>query len=382
VESLFDELKRYVGFGPDDERAMRSLHPVIAPAFPLVAEVFYDRIRAHEDARRVLESGESEVGRLKLSLVAWMEKLFQGPWDEEYFELRSRIGRIHVRIGLAQHYMFGAMNVIRRELNTRVDDHYSGRSVELAAARAALGKILDLELAIMLHTYRQDLIAQQERIERLSTFGQLAGTIGHELRNPLGVIESSLYILKGRLESDERAMKHLDRIGEQVTVSNQIINTMLDLIRDRPMTRVLVRLADVLASVQGTLSIPEGVRVVRRGIDELPDLEADAAQVRQVFANLLENAVHAVGATGEVRVLGSHRDGEIELVFEDTGPGIDPSIRRRLFEPLVTTKVKGIGLGLAFVRRAVERHGGTVTCEGRGGQGARFVIRFPRRRDA
>ena len=107
--------------------------------------------------------------------------------------------------------------------------------------RTALGKILDLELAIMLHTYRDDLLAQQARIERLSTFGQLVGSIGHDLRNPLGVIETSLYILRGRVGEDERATKHLDRIGEQLGVANGIITNLLDMIRNRPLQRERVR---------------------------------------------------------------------------------------------------------------------------------------------
>jgi signal transduction histidine kinase len=378
LESLFDELKRYVSFGPEDERALRALHPIVAPSFPKVAEVFYDRILAHDEARRALEKGESQVGRLKVSLVAWLEKLFQGPWDEEYFELRCRIGRVHVRVALPQHYMFGAMNVIRRELNARIDAHYAGNPSELGAARAAVGKILDLELAIMLHTYREDLVAQQERIERLSTFGQLAGTIGHELRNPLGVMESSLYILKGRIDpGDERSVKHVNRIGEQLAVSNEIINTLLDLIRDRPMTRVRVRLAEIVAAVRDAVSIPPNVRLVVEGVDELPEVEAGAAQLRQAVLNLVENALHAVGEQGEVRIRGSYAEGVVELLVEDTGPGVDPAVRRRLFEPLVTTKAKGIGLGLAFVRRMLERHGGTVTYEDAPGAGARFVLRIP-----
>jgi two-component system sensor histidine kinase HydH len=358
VESLFDELKRYVAWGADDERALRRLYPLVASEFPRVAEVFYERILAHAEARRALEGGESQVGRLKGTLVAWMEKLFQGPWDEEYFELRCRIGRVHVRIALPQHYMFGAMNVLRRELNALVDLHHAADARGLAMARAAVGKILDLELAIMLHTFREDLLAQQERTERLSTFGQLAGTIGHELRNPLGVIESSVYILKGRLAEDERTMKHLNRIGDQLSISNDIINTMLDLIRDRPLARTHVRLADVVAGVRDALSLPEGVSLVLEGLEALPDLEADAGQ-------------------GQVRVVGSQDDGSVEILIEDTGPGVDPAILRRLFEPLVTTKAKGIGLGLAFVRRIVERHGGSVTYDAAPGKGARFVMRLP-----
>jgi signal transduction histidine kinase len=96
-----------------------------------------------------------------------------------------------------------------------------------------------------------------------------------------------------------------------------------------------------------------------------------------VIVNLLDNAVHAVGDSGEVRIRGG-RDGErLSLTIEDNGPGIEPSIVARLFEPLITTKTKGIGLGLALVRRIVESHGGTVSSEPPSGRGARFVVRLP-----
>src|SRR6185369_12194468 len=153
-------------------------------------------------------------------LIAWMDKLLRGPWDEEYFDLRCRIGRVHVRIALPQHYMFGAMNVVRQELNRIVDQTYLDRPEALDLTRTALGKILDLELAIMLHTYREDLVAAMARAERLATFGQLVGSIGHELRNPLGVIESSLFLLKSRMAEDERTKKHTERIGEQLGIAN------------------------------------------------------------------------------------------------------------------------------------------------------------------
>src|SRR5207237_9916062 len=122
-------------------------------------------------------------------------------------------------IALPQHYMFGAMNVLRQELNALIDMSFIADAGQLRTVRLALGKILDLELAIMLHTYREDLLSQQARSERLSTFAQLVGSIGHELRNPLGVIESSLFILKGRIGEDERAQKHAQRISEQVALA-------------------------------------------------------------------------------------------------------------------------------------------------------------------
>ena len=117
---------------------------------------------------------------------------------------------------------------------------------DLTAARGALGKALDIELAIMLHTYREDLLAQQSRVERLSTFGQLVGSIGHELRNPLGVIETSLFILRNRTKGDERAVKHVERISEQLAIANSIITDLLDMIREEGLAVVMA--AQALAS--------------------------------------------------------------------------------------------------------------------------------------
>lgn len=113
METLFAELKRYVGWSAEHERALQALRPRATPHFQGIADAFYGRILEHEEARQVLLSGESSVGHLKVKLVAWLDRLLTGPWNEEYFELRCRIGRVHVRIGLPQHYMFGAMNVLR-----------------------------------------------------------------------------------------------------------------------------------------------------------------------------------------------------------------------------------------------------------------------------
>lgn len=375
AESVFDELKRYVDWGPEDERALRDLHAVAAPAFPAVAAAFYDRILGHDGARRAL-GGESQVGHLKVTLALWLEQLLSGPWDEEYFLARCRIGRVHVRIDLPQHYMFGAMNVVRRELDQIVGRHYLDRPEALAAARRAVGKILDLELAVMLETYREDLLMRQARAERLSTFGQLVGSIGHELRNPLGVIETSLFLLRQR-DAEGRSARYLDRIAEQLKVASGIIDGLLDLIRDRPMARAPVSLAELVAGATAVVTFPPEVRFSSDGLEGLPPVEGDAWQLRQVLVNLIQNAVWAASPRGEVRVAGTREGGDVALAVEDSGPGVDPATARRLFEPLITTKAQGIGLGLALVKRIVERHGGSVRYEPRPGGGARFLLRLP-----
>jgi two-component system, NtrC family, sensor histidine kinase HydH len=309
-----------------------------------------------------------------------MDQLLRGPWDEAYFDLRCRIGRMHVRIALPQHYMFGAMNVLRQEFNTLIDEHYRERPQELARVRRALSKMIDLELAIMLHTYREDLLAQQARSERLSTFGQLVGSIGHELRNPLGVIETSVFILKGRqTPGDERTAKHLDRIGEQVTIANRIVSDLLDMIRDKPLKAEPVRLMEVWLSAVSAVQHQPEVVIEERGLAELPEVRGDPHQLRQVFVNLLENAVQAMGEAGKVELKARPLPGAVEIAIEDSGPGVSESIRRRLFEPLITTKARGIGLGLPLVKRILERHGGSIAYAPRpeGSSGARFLLRIP-----
>jgi signal transduction histidine kinase len=376
AETVFEELKRYVRFDEADGAALRAFHPGALPRFQEIAETFYDRILSHQEASKVLHDGESRVGQLKVTLVAWLDTLLTGPWDEAYWQHRYQIGRVHVRIGMPQHYMFGAMNVIREELDKVTVERLAGRPA-LEPTRAAVGKILDLELAIMLHSYRDDLLAQQARVERLSTFGQLVGSIGHDLRNPLGVIETSLFILKGRVGQDERALKHVDRIKEQLDHANGIITNLLDMIRNRPLSAEPVLLADVVAGMLGAVKRPPGVALEVDGVADLPAVQGDPGQLRQVLLNLVENAVHAASPAGTVVVRGRRGEGQVLLEVEDSGPGVDPATRRRLFEPLITTKERGIGLGLALVKRIAERHGGGVEYADRPGGGARFTVRLP-----
>lgn len=376
-ETVFEELKRYVRFGEGDQRALHKLHAAAAPRIEHVADVFYDRILTHDGARKALVGGESRVGQLRITLRRWLHTLLSGPWDETYWQDRTQIGRVHVRIGLPQHYMFGAMNVIRVELAAIAYDAFHEDPAELQEVRDALGKILDLELAVMLDTYRDDLLAQQARVERLSTFGQLVGSIGHDLRNPLGVIETSLFILRGRVGQDERAAKHVDRIAEQLQIANGIISNLLDMIRSRPLAKEQVRLAELVKGAAESVKRPAGVALALDGLEALPEVEGDPVQLRQVLVNLIENAVHAASPRGEVAVRGGGDAVAVELAVEDTGPGVDPATRRRLFEPLITTKERGIGLGLALVKRIAERHGGSVSYSERPGGGARFTLRLP-----
>ena len=379
--ALFQELQRYVGFGEADERALRALHPALKDSFPAVSEAFYERVLEHPNARAALTRGEKHVGQLKGTLVKWMNELFTGPWDAAYVERRARIGRVHVQIALPQHYMVSAMNVVRVQLRERIAGILDEHSPEGRVGRDALERICDLDLALMLHTYREDLEASQARTERLSTFGQLVGSIGHELRNPLGVIETSLYVLKMRPSGDERTVKHLDRIGVQVKLANEIITQLLNLIGDHPLKRNPVDLAqlvnEALTFVEPITPLAPGASIVFAPTGQPFEVSGDATQLRQVVVNLVQNAAYFAGPDGRVEIALQLTPTEAILTVDDNGPGIDPSIRNRLFEPLVTTRPGGIGLGLALVRRVVERHLGKVSASRSPLGGARFTVQLP-----
>lgn len=154
----FDEMKSWVGFGPDDEARLRAFFPVIQPRLPDIAEVFYQRILAHPGAAAVLRD-PGQVQRLRGTLIQWSSELMSGPWDAAYYARRERIGRVHVQVGLPSRYMFTAMNVWRESLYQIADDALAPEDARLT--RASVSRVTDMDLAIMTATYLDSREAQQ-----------------------------------------------------------------------------------------------------------------------------------------------------------------------------------------------------------------------------
>ncbi len=165
AETFFEEMRRYVGFGEADCDALRLLAPHAAPHFAAIAEQFYARLAQHDDARNVF-ADQTQVERLKGTLQVWMRQLLEGPWDEDYYQKRARIGRRHVEIALPQRYVFGAMDVIRIAMLKIIQDAFEVGPQRLAVV-SALHKIIDLELAIMLETFAEAFLAQVQHLERI-----------------------------------------------------------------------------------------------------------------------------------------------------------------------------------------------------------------------
>jgi signal transduction histidine kinase len=290
---------------------------------------------------------------------------------------------MHVRIALPQQYMFTAMDRIRVRLLDVVRAKIADDPPQLERVATALNQILDLELAIMLETYREDLETKHRNAERLATIGQFAASIGHELRNPLGVVESSLYLVRQHLGAEVAAQpqiaKHLDRIGSEVQRANRTIHDLLDLARNRPPRRHPTGLRALVESAAEAALLPAAVTLE---IAVPPDFTAniDPDQVRQILVNLMTNAAQAQRGRGRIWVdAQTTSDGATRLRVRDDGPGIPAQDRQRVFEALYTTKAKGSGLGLALCRRIMEAHDGTIELEP-GETGASFLLQFPLRK--
>lgn len=365
--TFFDAIKGYVGFDARSTDLLRDLHPLAEGEFPRIIDDFYEAIQRHPGASAAITGGAAQIERLKRTLVDWMHDLLRGPHDEAYFEKRSRIGRVHVRIDLPQSYMLTAMNRIRVHLANIAHDRLAGDPPRLAATTRAMHQILDLELAIMLETYREDLLAKNRTAERLSTIGQFAAGIGHELRNPLGVIESSVYLLRQHLAkdpADPRIGRHLDKIAAEVDRATKTITELLELARNRAPRRHIVWVRSLVAEAVAATRLGDDVEVqiVTEPEADVP-LNVDHEQLTRVLSNLFTNAGQAMQGRGRIVVEASRTDGTTTLRVRDEGPGVPPDVRTRIFEALFTTRSKGTGLGLALCRRIVEAHGGSIWLE-------------------
>jgi len=223
---------------------------------------------------------------------------------------------------------------------------------------------------------------QQEaliRQEKLAVLGRLAGGVGHELRNPLGAISNAIYFLDMVLEEPEPEVKEtLEILQKEVKTSERIISSLLDFARAKPPTWRKVNINDVVQEALSRTAVPENVEVVSQLDEALPIILADPDQLGQVFGNLILNAIQAMPEGGQLVVESKLPTPEsVAVSFTDTGVGIPEENLGKLFEPLFTTKAKGVGLGLSVAKTLVDGHWGTIEVESEVGKGTTFRVRLP-----
>jgi PAS domain S-box-containing protein len=242
---------------------------------------------------------------------------------------------------------------------------------------------LNAELEAKVEERTEQLLEAQEELvrkEKLSILGQLSGSVGHELRNPLGVMNNAVYFLKMiHGNSDEKTKEYLDIIKHEIVNSQRIITDLLDFARTKTPQTGAISVIELLNRSIGNCVIPDSVNLQTEIPDSLPLLKVDPLQLEQVFQNLITNAVQAMQGSGELRISANSTldDDFIEISISDTGDGISPENMKKLFQPLFTTKSKGIGLGLVVCRNLVEANGGRIWVESEAGKGTVFNVILP-----
>ncbi len=322
---------------------------------------------------------------------AWKEAVQGQPAQREaYDEVLKR--HVLVQVQPPKGMANGSTVIVVRDITERVQ------------AQEALREYSE-RLEEMVDQRTKELRDAQERLlraERLAAIGQLGASVGHELRNPLGVIKNSVYYLNMKLShADEKVKKHLSIMEREIARSNKIISDLMDFARARKPT---LQETDVNFLVQEALSrsqVPDKLEVITRLEERLPPLLADPGQIEQVFINLILNAVQAMASSspsappfdsaqdrlrtgsvetpdgGRLEISTRAEDGYIVTEFRDNGCGISEENLDKIFEPLFTTKAKGIGLGLAVCKTIVEAHEGRIEVESEPGKGTIFTVKLP-----
>ncbi len=249
---------------------------------------------------------------------------------------------------------------------------------------------LNRELEMKVEERTRQLLGAREQLarkEKLAVLGQLAGTVAHELRNPLGVMSNAVYFLKTGLDgADNTTKEYLEIIGNEVGVSERIISGLLDFSRTKLPRMVETDLQELICLCLKKCSTPENVHLQISLPEKLRPVVVDLLQMEQVFHNLATNAFQAMPDGGTLRISGAvHESSPQDFVgvsFSDTGEGIQPENMERLFQPLFTTKAKGIGLGLIICKNLTEANGGRIEVESSPGKGTTFTVLLPLKENA
>jgi signal transduction histidine kinase len=214
--------------------------------------------------------------------------------------------------------------------------------------------------------------------ERLASIGQLAASMAHEIRNPLGVIKNVSYYLNMTVgKSDEKIKKHLKILDQELVTSNKIITDLLDFSSGKEPVLKKSDLNSIIKKAVSRANKPKNISLELKLGKKLPRLMADEDQLIRVFHNIIVNSIQAMPNGGSLKIISKKEGNTFIIQITDTGLGIPDKELPMVFEPLFTTKAKGIGLGLALSKQIVKMHEGDIEAESRVGVGATFVVRLP-----
>ena len=214
--------------------------------------------------------------------------------------------------------------------------------------------------------------------EKLAFLGEIAGAVGHELRNPLAAIKNNIYYLSMILENpSEEFHETVNILNEDIYRSTRIIKDLLDYSKIASLDLRNLDINILFSELISKIEIPENIEIEKNFQENISETLIDRIRFEQILINLISNAFDAMENGGILTIETSQRNNEIEIQIKDTGIGIEPNNLEKIFHPLFTTKAKGFGLGLAVVKRYIEAHNGTMSIQSQLGEGTSFQLKFP-----
>ncbi|KAB0671136.1 sensor histidine kinase [Oryzomonas sagensis] len=221
---------------------------------------------------------------------------------------------------------------------------------------------------------------QLRRAERLSTLGEMAAVLAHEIRNPLGSIRGTAEILRDDYQPGDPKHEFIEIQIKETERLNRVVEEFLRLARPQPSAMARCSLREELETIVTLTANDAKARKIRLALEPPAGdhvVNADGEKLRQAFLNIVINALQATPEGGTVTIATRQADGFHQIRFSDTGPGIDADTLARIFEPFFTTKPDGTGLGLAITKKIIEAHGGMLEMESEVGKGTMVVVRLP-----
>ncbi|MEQ8224087.1 MAG: PAS domain S-box protein [Candidatus Eremiobacterota bacterium] len=213
--------------------------------------------------------------------------------------------------------------------------------------------------------------------DKQAVLGQLAGAVGHELRHPLGVISNAVYFLQTTCSDKSTVtLTYLDIISGEIRKAEKIISDLLDLSHPRPAKKELTDLSILISHILKNIHIPENIKVTETIKTGLPPVYLDMIQIEQSLYNIILNACQSMPEGGNLTVITDMKEQEINISITDTGCGIPEKDIDKIFEPLFTTKARGIGLGLPVTKKLIEENGGHISVKSTEGKGSSVTIIF------
>jgi len=315
--------------------------------------------------------------------IAVRDKVFQSPgFEESSSKITEDLVVNGEVLGSVEIYFTRSSPYLRKQnpLMKTLAERIGGAVREIELEQSLQGYYEQLEEEVEKRT--RDLEQVQDKLirsERLAAVGELASGVGHELRNPLNVIRNCAYLLNMALtdKSDEDALNTLRLLDKQIDISNKIVTDLLDFTRITPSSLTKVDLNNLVKESLSWVTVPENTTVKANLDVKSPQVKADAQQAGRAFANIISNAVQAMNGKGKLKISTGVEDGCAWTKFEDTGCGIPEENIDKIFEPLFTTKPKGIGLGLAITKRLVEQNSGTIQVTSQVKKGTTVTVKLP-----